>query len=129
MLCTFDLRSALWTPTLHDVRKSLVLASGAHAGIRAIVVRPAAGATSSINSDMHTTLFAIAGVCQGTHVALEMRSGRECLETDLFMPFDRTFWAAPSSPNVQPGLTALAATLTRLEVRTPRRVVPAAIVM
>jgi hypothetical protein len=115
--------------SLHDVRRtSFVLAFGPHAGIRAIVVRPA-DATSYIGSALHMTLFAIAGACQGTHVALEMRYSGDCLEEDLFMPFDREFWAAPSSPNVQPGLTALSATLTRLEARTVRRVVPAAIVM
>jgi hypothetical protein len=75
------------------------------------------------------TLAAIAGACQGTHVALELRSGQDSLEADEFLPFDQNFWAAPSSPNVQPGLTALAATLTRLEARSVRRVVPAAIVM
>jgi hypothetical protein len=63
------------------------------------------------------TLFAVAGALQGTHVSLEMRTGGDCLAADKRLPFEKRFWAAPL-PHAQPGLVALAATLTKLEVCT-----------
>ena len=111
-----------WSATTPQrTRKRLNDATRYIAGIGAVIVRPASGGSRSINKPLHIMLFAIAGAIagglQGTHVTLEMRSSGTRLEADNFWPFLKKFWAAPT-PNTQPGLTALAATLTRLEVST-----------
>lgn len=87
------------------------------AGIQTVIVRPPSDATTTSGSAVHMTLFAIAGGLQGTHVSLEMRSGGHRLAADQMLPFEKNFWAAPI-PHAQPGLIALAATLTKLEVCT-----------
>lgn len=89
------------------------------AGIGAIIVRPAPGGPRIINRSLHMMLLATAGAFQGSHVALELRFSGSGVspDTDEILPFLPKFWAAPT-PNTQPGLTALAATLTRLEVCT-----------
>lgn len=87
-----------------------------YAGIQTVIVRPPSDVATMSNSALHMLLFALAGLCQGTHMALEMRSS---LPRESMLTFLKEYWAAPI-PNAQPGLTALAATLTRLEVCTPQ---------
>lgn len=100
------------TPTMSTVAAYRYLCRAA--GIQTIVLRLKPGSpVKPTNQMLHTTLFAIAAAIQETEIDLELRARDSLAPADPW-PFPEDMW----EPNdMQPGVNALAESLTVLQAR------------